>query len=48
MGLLTGFTTILVVIACGWALAHIGVLDAGPSAPSARSPSSSPRPHSWW
>ncbi len=28
MGLLTGFTTILVVIACGWALAHIGVLDA--------------------
>ena len=28
MGLLTGFTTILVVIACGSALAHIGVLDA--------------------
>ena len=28
MGLLTGFTTILVVIACGIALAHVGVLDA--------------------
>ena len=28
MGLLTGFTTILVVIACGSALAHRGVLDA--------------------
>jgi predicted permease len=28
MGLLTGFTTILVVIACGSALAHVGVLDA--------------------
>ncbi len=28
MGLLTGFTTILVVIACGFALAHRGILDA--------------------
>ena len=28
MGLLTGFTTILVVIACGSVLAHMGVLDA--------------------
>jgi predicted permease len=28
MGLLTGFATILVVIACGTALAHVGVLDA--------------------
>jgi malonate transporter and related proteins len=28
MDLLTGFTTILVVIACGMALAHVGVLDA--------------------
>jgi malonate transporter and related proteins len=28
VGLLTGFTTILVVIACGSALAHVGVLDA--------------------
>lgn len=28
MDLLTGFTTILVVIACGAALAHVGVLDA--------------------
>ena len=28
MGLLIGFTTILVVIACGSALAHTGVLDA--------------------
>jgi malonate transporter and related proteins len=28
MGLLTGFTTILVVIACGSVLAHAGVLDA--------------------
>jgi predicted permease len=28
MNLLTGFTTILVVIACGSALAHVGVLDA--------------------
>jgi predicted permease len=27
VGLLTGFTTILVVIACGSALAHVGVLD---------------------
>jgi predicted permease len=27
MNLLTGFTTILVVIACGSALAHVGVLD---------------------
>lgn len=27
MGLLTGFTTILVVIACGMVLAHVGVLD---------------------
>lgn len=29
MDLLIGFTTILVVIACGAALAHVGVLDAG-------------------
>ena len=28
MGLLIGFTTILAVIACGTALAHVGVLDA--------------------
>lgn len=28
MGLLIGFTTILVVIACGMALAQAGVLDA--------------------
>lgn len=28
MGLLIGFSTILVVIACGTALAHVGVLDA--------------------
>ena len=28
MDLLIGFSTILVVIACGTALAHVGVLDA--------------------
>jgi len=39
--LLIGFATILVVIAAGACLAHVGVLDSVPSERWARSPSSS-------
>jgi hypothetical protein len=49
MDLLIGFSTILVVIACGTALAHVGVLDArSQRAPSARSRSSSLLRHCFW